>query len=577
MALMGGGSGGGSASGIKAGSAYVTLGLKNFLPQHLASASKQWHNFGDQMAAIGKKMALASAASFAPLVGAFSTLNDVARQGAVGTALGLTAEQFSGIAGVAKSVGNDTKEFVESLVTLGKLGTDAANGTEQAAAAFASMGLNAADFIKLRADEQFYKVFEAIGAMQDPLQRTRALMMAFGEDGGKLLLPLLSKSSEELRNMAKGFAISGDDMKAATSASASYAAATSALGKAWTSVSIAAAPMAKIIAESISAAANPFRQFIDQNREVVIGLGLASAGVGALGVGLMVLGPAIKALTASWGLFTGAIVAGKAVIAGAMAVVSAPILLIPAALAGAGAAWLAFTDRGNAAARGWAASISEALGPTVENLRTSLSSIFDSLNEGDFAGAFRVGLDAVKVEWARFMLYLQETWSKFNVGWERAIDATGIALVRLGRRLGIYSPQEAKDIEKQLLDMNAQAEKQLANPLAVKEARVELANAMDWQRWNLKELAAGKDWGGAGGDWGAAAGGNLAAQIASIGAQSRGGWGGGANVGMFGGGSGVEKIVKGLKDVEKAVERNGRINVMRGDIIADAIMVHEGG
>ena len=311
----------------------------------------------------------------------------------------------------------------------------------------------------------------------------------------------------------------------------------------------------KILADGIAQAVAPFREFVNANREAVVGLSLAAGGVTVLGVGLMVLGPAIKALTASWALFTGAVAIGKAVIAGTMAVVSAPILLIPAGLAAAGAAWLAFTDRGNAAARGWAASISEALGPTVENLRTSLSSIFDSLNEGDFAGAFRVGLDAVKVEWARFMLYLQETWSKFNVGWERAIDATGIALVRLGRRLGIYSPQEAKDIEKQLLDMNAQAEKQLANPLAVKEARVELANAMDWQRWNLKELAAGKDWGGAGGDWGAAAGGNLAAQIAGIAAQSRGGFGGTVSSGMFGGGDVGQKLVNNTKETADGIKK----------------------
>ena len=97
-------------------------------------------------------------------------------------ALGLTSEQFTGVAGVAKSVGEETREFLESLVTMGKLATDAAAGVgEVAGPAFEKMGLNAKDFV-------------ALSKVQDPLTKTRLLMNAFGEDGGKYLLPLLLPS-----------------------------------------------------------------------------------------------------------------------------------------------------------------------------------------------------------------------------------------------------------------------------------------------------------------------------------------------------------------------------------------------
>lgn len=171
------------------------------------------------------------------------TLGDMAKQGAMAKALGMTSEQFTGIAGIAKSVGTDTKEFVESLVTMGNLGRDAAAGTETASKAFADLGLNADEFNKLRADEQFIQMFDALGKVTDGGKRTNAMMKAFGEDGGKILLPLLGKSGAELKKMADGFAISTEEMKKATAASESVKKLEGSLGKLWRSVAVAAAPL----------------------------------------------------------------------------------------------------------------------------------------------------------------------------------------------------------------------------------------------------------------------------------------------------------------------------------------------
>lgn len=414
---LGGGNSGGSASGIKAGSAYVTLGLKNFLPQDLLKAQQSFGKFGDAIGKMGRAMALGGAAALTPLVGAMSTLNDVAKQGSIANALGLTSEQFTGMAGAAKAVGNNTREFIESLVTLGKLGTDAVGNIGTVAApAFKTLGLNAEEFIKLRTDEQFFQMFAAIKKVEDPLARVRMLMLAFGEDGGKLLLPLLDKSNEELRKFAAGFAVSSDDMVKAQQAALSYTAATSALGKAWRSVSIAAAPIVKAIADGFAQAAGPLSGFINANREIVVGLGLAAGGITAVGVGLMVLGPAIKALTASWGLFTGAVVAGKAVIAGTFAVLASPILVLPAALAGAGAAWLAFTTQGNATVKRFADGVKEAFGPTFENLTRGWKMVVGAVQAGDFEKAFRVAGLTLNAEWVRITNGLGNQWAKMVDG-----------------------------------------------------------------------------------------------------------------------------------------------------------------
>ena len=550
---VGGNNSGGSSSGIKAGAAYVTLGVKDFLSRDLANAQRAFQNFGSKISSIGKTMALGGAAAFTPLIGAMGTLNDIAKQGSIAKSLGLTSEQFTGIAGVAKSVGNDTKEFIESLVTLGKLGTDAAAGTEQASQAFASMGLNANEFIKLRADEQFFKIFDALGAMENKQQSVRALMAAFGEDGGKILLPLLGKSADELRKMAAGFAITGDDMKAATGAQQAYTAATSALGKAWQSVSIAAAPIVKILAEGIAQAVTPFREFVNANREAVVGLSLAAGGVTAVGLGLMVLGPAIKALAGSWALFTGAVAVGKAVIAGTMAVIAAPILLIPAGLAAAGAAWLAFTDRGRGAAAGFGSFLSSMFGETWDNLKNGWSGVVAAISKGDLTLAFEIGTAAIEVEWVRLTNFMSAVWDEVKNTIAKGIQDIADEF------------EAAADLDKQFTHLTGGAvleqKQQRGFIRAIGPSPNEIRQqGLDAAKGRLAGLMGQLDdpWAdfGGGADFGAGFQGNpLAAQIAGIASQSRGSFGGSANVGMFGGGGVGEKIAENTKRTAIAVEK----------------------
>lgn len=225
--------------------------------------------FGGAGGALGKAGPAALAATAA--VAGFSlatkevidTLGDLAKEGDMAQALGLTAEQFTGMSGIAKSVGGDTREFIESLVTMGKLGTDAAKGTEEAAAAMKALGLNADEFIKLRADQQFFAVFDSLGRMTDPLQRTRALMAAFGEDGGKNLLPLLKKTPAELQKMAAGFAVSAEEMKKAQAASAAVKGLQQAAGRLWRGVAVAAAPLVEWFAGFATKALDWLRPVFD--------------------------------------------------------------------------------------------------------------------------------------------------------------------------------------------------------------------------------------------------------------------------------------------------------------------------
>lgn len=560
------GSGGGSAGAVRAGRAFVELYTRNNLAAGLNAAAADLKAFGRGISSIGLKFAGLGAAGVAGLLPISNTLSDLAKQGSIANALGLTSEQFTGIAGVAKSVGNDTKEFIESLVTLGKLGTDAAAGTEQASQAFAAMGLNANEFIKLRADEQFFQVFDALNKMQDPLQRTRALMLAFGEDGGKILLPLLGKSGDELRKMAAGFAISSDDMASATKASTAYATATQTLSKAWQAVSIAAAPIVKILADGLSAAVAPVTEFVKQNREMVVGLSLAVGGVAALGVGMVAVGTAVSALGASWAAFTGIVSGGMAVLGAIKAVLLTPILAIPAALAAAGA-YFASTS----------VTVQSTLGAVFGRLKESWSGIVGAMTRGDFQLAFEIAIATVKVEWGKMVSFFDESWTafknaftldnikqvfkdalefirdQFNATFDaiRAGDYTGAFGFGGGEtgRLEDLAAGRARGAAATLGDFpdtETEDQKRLRQLLITNKFR----QAFAAMRGTPAEMAGG---------------GALAAQLNGIALASRGTFGGNVNAGIFGGSGGVgEQIKKGIDKTNELLDK--QLDKMTGNV-----------
>lgn len=561
MALNSGGSGGGSGA-IRAGRAFVELFTKNNLAAGLNSAAKDLKAFGSRVSGLGRAFVGLGAAGAASLIPMANTLSDLAKQGSIANALGLTSEQFTGIAAVAKSVGNDTKEFIESLVTLGKLGTDAAAGTEQASQAFADLGLNANEFIKLRADEQFFQVFESLNKIQDPLKRTRALMLAFGEDGGKILLPLLGKSGDELRKMAAGFAISGEDMAKATAASKSYTDATTALSRAWQSVSVSAAPFVKMLGEGIAQGVNVFREWINANREVVVGVGLAVGGVTALGLGMMALGPVIKGLALSWAAFTGIVSGGLAVIGAIKTIILTPILAIPAALAAAGAYFLSTSQ-----------TVRNTLGEVFGRLKESWSGIVGAMTRGDFQLAFQIAVATVKVEWANLVNFMDDQWQAFKNAFTldniKQVFKDALEFIRDqflatfdAIRDGDYSGAFGfgSDEPRQLSGGGGGAGRGVAATLGGDWDKVEteaektlrqllITNKFRQAFASMKGNALTPD-----------AGNPLAPQLNNLAIASRGTFGGSASSGFFGGSGGVgQKIADNTKKTVELLEKNNKL------------------
>jgi hypothetical protein len=212
----------------------------------------------------------------------FERLQDLAKQGDIAMSLGITSEAFTSIAGVAKSAGSDTRDFLEGLITLSGKAMDAAAGRgEDAVRVFQQLGVNAQEFASLNPEQQFYKLFEALNKVENPAQRVNLLLKAVGEDTGKNMTSLLGKSTEELKKLGNEFKVSTEDMAKAQVASQQLTLAKAQLNKALDQVSIALAPVASMLADQLPKAIETAKQaFSDYGGPVLSVLKKVAQGVG---------------------------------------------------------------------------------------------------------------------------------------------------------------------------------------------------------------------------------------------------------------------------------------------------------
>lgn len=220
-------------------------------------ASRLGGSLRSSLAAAGKAALVGLGAGLASLavVSPFERLQDLAKQGDIAQSLGITAEAFTSIAGLANSAGSDTRDFLEALVTLSGKAMDAVAGKgEESVRLFQDLGLNARAFAALNPEQQFYQLFEALGKIENPAQRVNLLLKAVGEDSGKNLVSILGKSTQELQDLGAQFRVSTSEMAAAQVAAQQLTVAKAQLNKALDQVAIALAPVVAVLADGLPAA-----------------------------------------------------------------------------------------------------------------------------------------------------------------------------------------------------------------------------------------------------------------------------------------------------------------------------------
>lgn len=331
--------------GIKAGRAYVELGTSDKLSAGLAKAQRQLQAFSAGMRTVGARMAGIGVAAVGGLFAsarAFGNAGDALEEMSQRT--GWAVEDLSalrygaGLAGVEMSALEKAVRFMQKGGGTGSLAE-----------------------IKAIADQ--------LGTIDDPGERARAALEAFGKAGTDLL-PLLNNGSAGIEAMMRqaerlGMVMSATEATDAARFNDALDTLTGSLGVLTRAIGAGAAPAMRDFARWITAAASAVSTFVKANPVLVDGFLKVAAVVVSVGAAFYAIGVAAKIAAT-----------GIAILRGVMYAASVAAQVFQGAVAGGAAGALAATA---AAATALAAAIAVEWG-IIGDAVDWVNGKFDSLN-----------------------------------------------------------------------------------------------------------------------------------------------------------------------------------------------------
>lgn len=412
-----------SASDVRAGGSFYELYARDNLTGVLSRAKAGAMAFASAMGRVGQTVGRvgaaiggAGAAGVAAFKPAFDAIGESGRLADTADAFGLTAEKASRLFGIMQSGGSDLRDATEGVVTFNQRIADALAGTgEEASQLFRDLGKSADSFFGDSADK-FFGLIDALRAVPDPAKRVQLLLKAVGEDTGKHLIPLLSMSADQVRELGDAFQQSGADLQASREATRAYAAATAQIGRVWREVAAAIAPALTTAATLVQRAVKPVVEWVRENKALVaVGLAVAGAMV-ATGAALVAVGLAAGVVSAAvGGLVTVATFAMKAV-AAVGAVIFSPFTLAAAAVVGVTYAFLRYTDAGKQAtawALAQAGALRDRLRPALDRTRAAFGAFANAVQKGDVGAALEVAGAAAEAAWYGTLNRAGKAWDDF--------------------------------------------------------------------------------------------------------------------------------------------------------------------
>lgn len=400
--------------GIRAGRAFVELGVSDKLTAGLRRAQKQLEAFGAGLRSIGTRLAGIGVAAAAGLLGTakvFSEMGDVLDKMSIRT--GVSVEALSELGYAAELSGADLEALEAGVRIMQRTLGEAAQGTSTAVEALDRLGLSAAQLAGLSPEQQFKVLADRISKVSDPTLRAAIAMEVFGKAGTKLL-PLMADGAAGIEAMQEEARRLG--LTVSTETARDAAQLNDALGTLWKvlkqgvfTIGGALAPLLKDIAERITRIIVSATAWIKANRETVVWALKVAAAVAVAGVAIIALGYIVSGIGATLGIVAGVIVGIGAVfslIGAAIAAILSPVGLAIAAIVALGGVLIVTTGAGGEALA-W-------LGEQFTRLRDWVTKVVggisDALAAGDIALAAEILWLSLKVVWQQGVAALNKVW-----------------------------------------------------------------------------------------------------------------------------------------------------------------------
>ena len=400
--------------GIRAGRAFVELGVSDKMSAGLKAAQRKLEAFGAGLRSIGTRMAGIGVAAITALLGTakvFSNTGDVLDKMSIRT--GVSVEALSELGYAAELSGADLETLESGVRIMQRTLGEVAQGTSTAVEAIDRLGLSAAQLAGLSPEQQFKVLAERISKVEDPTLRAAIAMEVFGKAGTKLL-PLMADGAAGINEMQEQARKLG--LTVSTETARDAAELNDALGTLWKvlkqgvfTIGGALAPTIKELTERITRVVVSATAWLKENKELVVWALKVATAVAVTGIAIIALGYTISGIGAALGLVAGIIGGiGTAfgLIGAAIAAVLSPVGLAIAAIVALGGVLLVTTGAGGKALA-W-------LGDRFTELRDwagkVVGGISDALAAGDIALAAEVLWLSLKVIWQQGVAALNKAW-----------------------------------------------------------------------------------------------------------------------------------------------------------------------
>lgn len=413
-------------SSVKAGEAYIELGVRDKLDAGLKAASAKMNAVGKKFAMAGGAITAAGAAitgSLVAVTSSFASAGDAVDKASKRT--GVSAEAFSQMVFAAEQSGAGAAQLEKAFFGLSRSMEGLSRNQGAVVAAYKAIGLSQKDMEGLSPEESMLKVADALGNIEDAGLRGAYAQQIFGRSGRELM-PMLLEGADGIQNLmreadALGRTMSGKDAAAA----AEYVDAMNRLKSTVTGVKnqigAALAPAMAELANTFVKISKPVRDFVKQNREMILNVAMLGGSLLAAGAALTTAGFAFMGIGAALG-----------VVASAIAFVTSPIGIAIAAFAALGTAVFKYTKFGGDAVD-W---FLEKIEPIAEVISNTFARVQNALATGDLNEAFDAVSDALEITWLSVVDSLIGTWDMFT-GWffnisKEVVKAVGGLFEQLG-------------------------------------------------------------------------------------------------------------------------------------------------
>lgn len=419
-------------SSVKAGNAYVEIGLKNRIARGAAGVQKDIRNLsnkiranGTSLAKIGGTIAAATAGPFAMIIRQASEMQET--MGKFGVVFGDSADsmkEWSDSTAAAMGVSEQSMASMLSgmqdlLVPMGVLPDSAAGMSKE----LSTLAVDLASFNNMDSAKTFEDLMAAMTGSGEVMKKYGVIL---SETAVKQELANMGLDPKNADNAAKAQARLNIIMRGTTAAqgdairtSGSFANQMKAL---WALTKDTAAALGGPLLDDlagvlqlVNAGIGSIKNFVKENEGLMRMVGLAAVAIGGIGTALVAIGGA-------------AAIAGVAFggLATAIGVVMSPLALTIGGVAALGFAFVHYTDMG-AQAIDW---LKERFGPLVSTVQGAIGAIMEALRTGDLSLAWELTVETLELVWLDMTEGIRSAWST-ALGW--ILDAGSTTAEAIGQ------------------------------------------------------------------------------------------------------------------------------------------------